>query len=201
MIPTPGRLGRIHRSGAGFHKLLTSVRPGAVTIVTTAGWTHPRRVHGACGNIAPFSRAIRVALAAHRQRHLSAQDDVRGFRSVRVIWIRCLRPILPHVRVPEAFLLETSRELPLVHSIILANRRRFRRIPAPENGYALPAELGTPQKGRFRLQERRPLKPTRSDTRTRRRRRIGGRTCWRSTVKSVPMTTRATRPAFLHRVI
>src|SRR6266404_7477655 len=85
-----------------------------------------------------------MALAAHRQRHLSTQDDVRGLRSVRVIGVRCLRPILPHVRVPEAFLLETSRELPLVHSIILANRLRFRRIPAPENGYALPAELGDP---------------------------------------------------------
>jgi hypothetical protein len=101
-------------------------------------------VHRACRHIAPFTHAIRVALAAHRQRHLSAQDDVRGLRSVRVIGVRCVRPILPHIRVPEAFLLESSRELPFIHSIILANRQRFRRISAPENGYALPAELGDP---------------------------------------------------------
>src|SRR6266446_7360906 len=112
--------------------------------MAATGWTHARRVHGTCRDIRAFTSAIGVALPVHRQRHLAAQDDVRSLRSVRVIWIRGVRRILPHVRVPEAFLLETLRELPLVHSIILANSRRFRPIPASENGYALPAELGDP---------------------------------------------------------
>jgi hypothetical protein len=100
-----------------------------------------RRVYGACRNIAAFTSAIGATLPVHRQRHLAAQNDVRGFRGVRVIWIRRVRRIL-HIGVPEAFLLESARELLLVHPIILSNVQRFRSIPAPENGYALPAALG-----------------------------------------------------------
>jgi hypothetical protein len=99
-------------------------------------------VYGTGGNVAAFTRAIRVALPGHRQRHLATQNDVGGLLCVRVIRVRRVRRVLPYVRVPEAFLLELSRELLLVHSIILANMQPLRLDSGAENGYALPAALG-----------------------------------------------------------
>jgi hypothetical protein len=44
---------------------------------------------------------------------------------MRVIRIRRVRRILPDVSMAEAFLLERSRELLLIHCIILANTRNL----------------------------------------------------------------------------
>jgi len=95
-------------------------------------------MHGARRNVAPFTRAIRVALAVHRQRHLSTQNDVRAFRGMRVIRIGRVWPILPNIGMAEALSLQISRKFLLVHNMILPNTRQL----PPKNGYALPAALG-----------------------------------------------------------
>jgi hypothetical protein len=95
-------------------------------------------MYGACWNVAAFTRAIRVALAVHRQRHLSVQNDVRGFRGMRVIGIGRVRRVLPRIGLTESLSLKTSRKFPFVHNMILSN---IRQLP-PENGNALPAALG-----------------------------------------------------------
>src|SRR6266446_6673989 len=94
--------------------------------MAATGWTHARRVHGTCRDIAAFTSAIRVALPVHRQRHLAAQNDVRGFRRVRVILIRRVRPILRDVGVPEAFLLEGAGESLLIHPTYLSGHSAIR---------------------------------------------------------------------------
>ena len=106
--------------------------------IPAAARPHACRVHGAGLHVAPFARPIRVALAAHRQRHLPAQNDVRGFRGMRVIRIGRVRRILPHISLPESLLLKSAREFPFVHDMILSD---IRQLP-PENGNALPAALG-----------------------------------------------------------
>ena len=53
---------------------------------------HARRVHVAGRNIAALSRAIRCALAAHRQRHLSFENDVRGLHGMRMLRIALVGP-------------------------------------------------------------------------------------------------------------
>ena len=70
--------------------------------IAAAARPHPRRMHRAGRHVAPFARAIRVALAVHRQRHLSAQNDMRAFRGMRVIRIGRIRPILPNISMTEA---------------------------------------------------------------------------------------------------
>jgi len=95
-------------------------------------------MYGACWNVAAFTRAIRMALAVHRQRHLSVQNDVRGFRRMRVIRIGRVRRVLPHIGLTESLVLKSSRKFPFVHDLILAN---IHQLP-PENGNALPAALG-----------------------------------------------------------
>jgi hypothetical protein len=57
---------------------------------------------------------------------------------MRVIGIRRVRRILPHIGLMESILLKISCELRFVHDLILSNPYNF----APENGYALPAALG-----------------------------------------------------------
>ena len=89
---------------------------------------HPRRVHRASSHIAPFACTIRLARAVHRERHLPLQDNVRGFRAMRVIGIRRVRPVLPHISMAEALPLEISHQLLLVHRIILPNNSSDRAI-------------------------------------------------------------------------
>src|SRR6267142_7027533 len=59
---------------------------------------------------------------------------------------------------------------------------------------------GTPQEGRFRLQERRPSMIMKSKAR-RWRGHICGRAATRTSVKPTPMISRSARPTFLYRVI
>jgi len=69
-----------------------------------------------------------------------------------------------------------------------------------ENGDALPAALGRPQKGRVRLQERRSS-INHEITSPKVRRCICGRAASRTSVKPAPMIPRSARSAFLHRVV
>jgi hypothetical protein len=80
---------------------------------------HPRGVYCPGRHVTTFAGAIRVAGAIHRQSHLPTQNDVRGFRDMRVIGVRCVRPILPHIRLAKSFLLKASREFHFVHNLIL----------------------------------------------------------------------------------
>src|SRR5258708_13210116 len=90
---------------------------------------------------------------------------------MRVIGIRRVGRILPDVGMAEAFLFERSRQLLFVHRIILANAGQS---AAPKTATPSLRHWGTPQKGRVRLQERRPSPTTKSGARGRRR-YIGGR--------------------------
>jgi hypothetical protein len=99
---------------------------------------YPRRVQRAGRHVTSFASATSPALASHRQSHLSAQNDVRRFHRMRVIGIRHIRAILPHIGVAESFLLKRSRKLLFIHDPIPPNVHHF----PPEDGYALPAALG-----------------------------------------------------------
>src|SRR5258708_20622702 len=89
---------------------------------------------------------------------------------MRVIGIRRVGRILPDVGMAEAFLFERSRQLLFVHRIILANAGQS---AAPKTATPSLRHWGTPQKGRVRLQERRPSPTTKSGAPARRR-YIGG---------------------------
>jgi hypothetical protein len=106
--------------------------------IPAAARPHARGVHCTCRNITALTGAISAALAIHRQRHLSVQNDVRGLRKMRVIRIGHVRRVLPHVGMTESLSLKTSRKFPFVHDMILPN---IRQLPL-ENGNALPAALG-----------------------------------------------------------
>ena len=95
--------------------------------IPAAARPHARGVQRHRWNIAAFTGAVRVAPAVHRHRHLPAQNDVRGFRRMRVIGIGRVRRILPDVGVAEAFPFKSSLEFLFVHWIILANTRRSER--------------------------------------------------------------------------
>src|SRR5258708_32395382 len=112
---------------------------------------HGRGVYSARRNIAAFTGAIRVPPAVHRLRHLPTQNDVRGFRGMRVIGIRRVGRILPDVGMAEAFLFERSRQLLFIHRIILANAGPS---AAPKTASPSLRHWGTPQKVRGRLQVR-----------------------------------------------
>src|SRR5258708_13494067 len=114
---------------------------------------HGRGVYSARRNIAAFTGAIRVPPAVHRLRHLPTQNDVRGFRGMRVIGIRRVGRILPDVGMAEAFLVERSRPLLFVHRIILANAAQ---PAAPKTPPPPPRPSATPQKGPFPLPKRMP---------------------------------------------
>jgi hypothetical protein len=86
---------------------------------------HARGVHGVRRHIAAFTHAIRPPLGIHRQRHLSAQNDVRGFPSDACDRDKTRSAHLPDVRMAEAFLLEGSREFLFVNWMIQANAGQF----------------------------------------------------------------------------
>ena len=65
-----------------------------------------RRMHRARGNVAALAHAIRLRLAAHRERHLAVENDVRRQTRVRVVGIERARAILPDESVREAFRFE-----------------------------------------------------------------------------------------------
>src|SRR5258708_40377808 len=102
-----------------------------------------RGVYRARGNIAAFTGAIRVPPAVHRLRHLPTQNDVRGFRGMRVIGIRRVGRILPDVGMAAAFLFERSRQLLFAHRLIITNDG-----PSvdPKTAYTTLRHLETPQK-------------------------------------------------------
>src|SRR5258708_18856051 len=104
---------------------------------------------------------------------------------MRVIGIRRVGRILPDVGMAEAFLFERSRQLLFVHRIILANAGQS---AAPKTATPSLRHWGTPQKGRVRLQERRPSPTTKSGARGRRR-YIGRGTCWLVSADPVSKTT------------
>jgi len=66
-------------------------------------------------NIAAFSGAISCAAAAHRQRHLSIENDVRGLNSVGMLGVTPIRPILPDVGVTKALAMQLLLEFGNVH--------------------------------------------------------------------------------------
>ena len=70
--------------------------------IATALRSHFRRVSRPCWNIAAIPHAKRLSLPAHRQGHLTFENDVRSETGVRVIGIGRLRPIPPNERVRES---------------------------------------------------------------------------------------------------
>ena len=79
--------------------------------------TH-RRVHRSGRHVASLTRAVPLALATHSQGHLAAQNDVRGFRRMRVIGIGRVRRILLHIGLTESLLFEALRQFHFVHNLI-----------------------------------------------------------------------------------
>ena len=73
-------------------------------------------MHGPCRNVAAVAHPIRRRFAAHRERHLSIQNDVRCKARVRVVGIVRVRAILPDVRLRESFGLELLAKLAIVRS-------------------------------------------------------------------------------------
>src|SRR5258708_15814572 len=116
---------------------------------------------------------------------------------MRVIGIRRVGRILPDVGMAEAFLFERSRQLLFVHRIILANAGQS---AAPKTATPSLRHWGTPQKGRVRLQERRPSPTTKSGARGRRR-YIGGRPSPASAVQHAGRSTPPTSPALFFPVL
>src|SRR5258708_7329151 len=116
---------------------------------------------------------------------------------MRVIGIRRVGRILPDVGMAEAFLFERSRQLLFVHRIILANAGQS---AAPKTATPSLRHWGTPQKGRVRLQERRPSPTTKSGARGRRR-YIGGRPSPRGTPGPPVGNPPTPRPALFFPVI
>ena len=76
--------------------------------VSAAVRAHARRMHGAGRNVAALARTIRFRDACLRQRHLSIEDNVSGFGRVRMIGIKYVRSILPHVRMQKSFTVQLA---------------------------------------------------------------------------------------------
>jgi len=64
---------------------------------------------GPSGNIAAVAGAIRLRLAVEDERHFPAQDHMRGFFGVLVIWIERIWTVLPYVGAAKAFVLQACR--------------------------------------------------------------------------------------------
>jgi hypothetical protein len=72
--------------------------------IAAAFWSHLCRVHRACWHIASTFGSVRLRAPIHRQCHFSAQNNVRGFRCVRMLGIIDIRSVLPDKRVSESFI-------------------------------------------------------------------------------------------------
>src|SRR5437879_487362 len=83
--------------------------------IPAARGTHARRVHCPGRTIAAFSGSIGCAAAAHRQRHLSFEDDVPGLNRVSVVGIAAIRPVLPDVSVTKTLVMQLFFEFGSVH--------------------------------------------------------------------------------------
>lgn len=71
----------------------------------------------AVGNIAALSGAVSPALATHRQRHLSFQNDVSGFDGVRMVGISAVGAVLPHIRAVKTFAMQFVFKFANVHRL------------------------------------------------------------------------------------
>ena len=83
--------------------------------IPAARGTHARRVHCPGRTIAAFSGSIGCAAAAHRQRHLSFEDDVPGLNRVSVVGIAAIRPVLPDVSTTKTLVMQLFFEFGSVH--------------------------------------------------------------------------------------
>src|SRR5882762_10584680 len=115
---TPFRMNTCEKTGGGGAPSSCSSLPFADQI-SAPSQPHLRRVHRSGRHVASLTRAVPLALATHSQGHLAAQNDVRGFRRMRVVGIRDVRRILPHIGLTESLLVEASRQFHFVHNLIL----------------------------------------------------------------------------------
>jgi hypothetical protein len=60
-------------------------------------------MHCPSGNIAPLPCTERLRRTTLRQRHFSLQNNMRRLAAMRVIGIKGIRSILPHVRTQKSF--------------------------------------------------------------------------------------------------
>ena len=134
--------------------LLRSLSAFADQIAATAR-PCPRRVQRTGRHVTSFACATSPALASHRQRHLSTQNNVRRFHRMRVIGIRHIRAILPHIGVAESFLLKRSRKLLFIHSPIppmcITSPRRRLRPPGGIGGHRRKGASVFRREDRYRL--------------------------------------------------
>src|SRR5438045_1404059 len=114
-------------------------------------------------NIAALARRKCSRFTIHRQRHRAVENDVRCFRVVRVLRVKHVRPILPHIRVFKSFALQLFCQLLFVHADNVTafsercSRHTIHDPRSSENGDALPAALGDAAERAYRLQERSSL--------------------------------------------
>ena len=69
-----------------------------------------------CGNVTALACGVCARLAGGGERHLAFQNDVRGFRWMRVIGIRCVWAVLPDVSVKKSFVVQLPLEGREVHA-------------------------------------------------------------------------------------
>src|SRR5712671_3969048 len=112
---------------------------------------HLRGVHRSGRHVASVTRAVPLALATHSQGHLTAQNDVRGFRRMRVGGIGRVRRTLPHIGLTKSLLLEALRQFHFVHNLILA--------AVEADGFRVSRLSGSYQKVRVHLVTMKTLNP------------------------------------------
>src|SRR5579872_246895 len=78
--------------------------------VSAAALAHTRGMHSPGGDVAALARTIGLRHAAVRQRHFSIKYNMRGFGCVRVVGIKHVRSILPHVSMQKSFAMELALE-------------------------------------------------------------------------------------------
>lgn len=83
--------------------------------VAAATRPHHGRMRGTRGNIAAIPPAVEFRFTVHCESHLPGQNEVHGFRAMRVVGITCIRRILPDVGVRKAFALKLANEFVLSH--------------------------------------------------------------------------------------
>src|SRR5215813_784718 len=105
-------------------------------------------------DVAALSGPEQVRFPIQRERHFSAQNNVRCLIGIRVFGIVCVRPIGPHISVQEALLLQFRREFSFIQHL---SRPFPPKIP-PLNGFApnSPCTGGKGKRGRavFRREDR-----------------------------------------------
>src|SRR5581483_646243 len=85
--------------------------------ISATGCAHARRMHSFGGDVETVARVVSFRIAVHGDRHLSVENDVRGFTGMHVIGIESVGAILPNVRGGKSLGAKLSFERLFVHDL------------------------------------------------------------------------------------